>query len=105
MKSIPTVHELRKSGYKVKLSHHRRFFRYDPFTGKKHTVIIPWSLKEEHFKDYFLDPKGGETHVSIYKEGSGESFDSVAFCSVEDHFCRKSGIKKSIARALQGTQL
>lgn len=105
MKTIPTVHELRKAGYKVKLSHHRRFFKHDAFSGKRHSVTVPFSMKEEHFKDYFLDPMGGETHISIFKEGSGDSYNAVAYCSASDHFCRKDGLKKAIARALHGNQL
>lgn len=101
MKAIPTVHELRKSGLKVKLSHHRKFFRYDPFTGKKHEVVVPWHLKEVEFKDYFLDARGGETHVIITDPNkTEEGLTGVSVCSNDDHFCRKDGIKKAIARAL-----
>lgn len=101
MKNIPSVHELRKAGFAVKMSHHRRFFRFDPFTGKKHTVTVPFHIKTESFNDYFLDPMGGETHVIITKKDSNEEgVLAHSVCSVNDHYNRKVGMKKALARAL-----
>ena len=34
MKKIPTVHELRQQGSKVRVTHVRKFYRFDPRTGK-----------------------------------------------------------------------
>jgi hypothetical protein len=35
MKIIPTVHELRRTGFKVTVNHNRVFYKFDPQTGKK----------------------------------------------------------------------
>lgn len=45
MKKVPSIHELRKAGYKVRVTHIRKFFRFDPQTGKKRTFWAAFHSK------------------------------------------------------------
>lgn len=96
---IPTVHELRKRGWKVKVGHFRRFYRFDERTGKKNVVTVLWEDQKTNYPDYYLDARGGYTIVSInipdFKEVQGSSV-----CSNQELYSKKYGTKKAIARAL-----
>jgi len=97
---IPTVHELRKKGWKVRVGHHRRFYRFDPQTGKKDVVTILWKEKEEKYPNYYLDASGGYTVVSIKCPLYEEELIGISSCSVQELYNKKVGTKKAIARAL-----
>ena len=99
MKTIPTVYELRKQGLKVSVNHHRQFYRFDSRTGKKHSVIMTWAEKEETFSEYHVSATGGFTRVCI-QDTEGNSFCDTSECSLFDHYNKKTGTKKAIARAL-----
>jgi hypothetical protein len=96
MKNVPTVYELRKAGYQVKINHRRVFFRHDVFTGKKNTQLVQWQDKPE---DYFVQATGGSTTIELTTP-DGQVATGVSVCSKAEHFCRKIGIKKALARTL-----
>lgn len=73
-----TVHELRKSGYKVRVLHYRN--------GKS---MCFWED----------DPKGGETVVQITTP-DGRELEGCAKCSDKDLYNKKIGVKVAIGRAL-----
>ena len=98
MKIIPTVHELRKRGYKVSVNHHRHFFKYDVFTGKKLTIEASWYARNDDFPDYFLSPYGGRTVIAI-TDDKGAIFEGITYCSPSDKYVKKEGVKRAIAKA------
>jgi len=98
MKNIPTVHELRKRGYQVSVNHHRQFFKYDSFTGKKTIVEASWYARNDDYPDYFLSPYGGRTVIAITDE-RGAIFEGVTHCSTADKYVKKEGVKRAIAKA------
>ena len=98
MKIIPTVHELRKRGLQVSVNHHRQFFKYDVFSGRKVTIEASWYAKNDDYPDYFLSPYGGRTVVAI-TDAKGAIFEGVAACSPGDHYVKKEGVKRAIAKA------
>lgn len=99
MKTVPTVYELRKQGWKVKVGHHRRYFRYDAFTGRKITMLFLQSTVEEAPENWFLSATGGKTTVYITTDSKVELY-GEANCSEKEHYNKRSGLKKAIARAL-----
>jgi hypothetical protein len=99
MKTIPTVHELRRSGLKVTVNHNRVFYRFDPQTGKKNSVVCTWNEQQAQYSDYYVSATGGFTRVCILDE-EGNSTCAVSICSVSDHYNKKLGTKKAVARAL-----
>jgi hypothetical protein len=99
MKLIPTVYELRKQGWKVKVGHHRLYFRYDPFSGKKITKILLQSQVGEETDTWYLAATGGKTTIYITTD-KNENLYGESFCSDKEHYRRSTGIKKAIARAL-----
>ena len=100
MKSIPTVYELRKKGWKVRVGHHRKYFRYDPFTGRKQEVCALREEHEEKYPDFYLKAMGGITTVGILIPGYDRDFVGVSECSDKEHYRKNTGVKKALARAL-----
>ena len=100
MKSVPTVYELRKSGWKVRVGHHRKYFRYDAFSGRKVEKLLLRKVHEEEYSNYYLSAKGGVTTVVITIPGYDRDFNGVSECSDEEHYRKSTGLKKALARAL-----
>ena len=97
---VPTVYELRKQGFKVRVGHHRNYFRYDPFTGRKLEVTLLRKEHQEKFPNYFLNANGGVTTVTITIPNYSGDFTGVAECSEQEHYVKSRGLKKALARAL-----
>lgn len=101
MKKVPTVHELRSKGWKVKVGHHRNLHRYNPQTGKKtgryNVILSEW--KNEN-RDFFLSANGGKTTVSIKLPDSDTEYLGEVYCSEQERYNKSIGLKKAIARAL-----
>jgi hypothetical protein len=100
MKPVPSVCELRKKGWKVRVGHFRRYYKYLPHNGKRvdHTL-----LKKDFkntFTDFFLDAKGGYTTVTLKSPDYDQDFFGISECSTKEHYRRDTGIKKALARAL-----
>lgn len=105
MKVIPTVHELRKKGWKVKVGHHRKYFRYDVFSGRKTEHLFVRSQFVERItngEQWFLSARGGITTITITVPGYDRDFSGVSECSDGEHYRRNTGLKKALARALSG---
>lgn len=117
MKTVPTVHQLRREGYKVRVTHVRKFLRFDPQTGKKHQFFAPFQsnkfsknhpesplvAEKEKYEEFFLSCKGGETIVEI-AFGGREIGKGVASCSEHDNYVKKYGVKKALAKALHAAK-
>jgi hypothetical protein len=118
MKNIPTVYELRRQGYKVRVTHIRKFHRFDPRTGKKTQFFAPFQssktrkqekdLHPDAVKDpneeFFLSGKGGETIIEIADSQHKELGRGVAVCSDDDLYVKNYGVKKAIAIALRNME-
>jgi hypothetical protein len=117
MKKVPTVHELRKKGYKVRVTHVRQFFRFNPQTGERKRFFAAFqsskfykkfNLKpasEQEMKDeFFLDSKGGETIIEIAFPQGNELGKGVSICSEQDSYVKKIGIRKATALALKNIE-
>ncbi len=74
------VQQLKKLGYQVKVIHNRRM-----------------ELDEETY-DYTVLPRGGATHVALIKDG--KSYAGIAVCSDKDNYCKSTGRKVALARAM-----
>lgn len=101
MNPLPTVYELRKQGWKVKVGHHRNLYVYNPMTGKrsgKRNVLL--STWRDENKGLYLSPNGGKTIVSIKVPGLESEFVGEVFCSEDEKYNKSIGLKKALARAL-----
>jgi hypothetical protein len=56
MKKIPTVYELRRQGYKVRVTHIRKFHRFDPRTGKKTQFFAPFQSSKSKKEQRGIHP-------------------------------------------------
>ncbi len=97
---VPTVHELRKKGWKVRVGHHRKFYRFCPKTGKKTELTLLWKVQKELHPEYYLDARGGHTTITIKCPDVDGELVGVSECSENDLYNKKVGTKKAIARAL-----
>lgn len=118
MKKIPTVHELRQQGYKVRVTHVRKFYRFDPRTGKKTQFFAPFQSSKTKKKqsdphpeafspteEFFLSGKGGETIVEIADSQHKELGRGIAICSENDSYIKIYGVKKAVALALRDMEV
>ena len=97
---VPTVHELRKKGWKVRVGHHRKFYRFCSKTGKKNELTLLWKEQKANYPEYYLEARGGHTTITIKCPFSSEEVVGVSECSEKDLYNKKVGTKKAIARAL-----
>ena len=121
MKNIPTVYELRQQGYKVRVTHIRKFYRFDPRTGKKTQFFAPFQssktrkrtsqlhpdskqVQNEKLEEFFLCGKGGETIIEIATSDHKELGKGIAFCSENDPYVKSYGVKKAVALALRNME-
>jgi hypothetical protein len=120
MKKVPTVHELRQQGYKVRVTHVRKFYRFDPRSGKKTQFFAPFQsarckrdekdkhpeakIVEDLTEEFFLSGKGGETIVEIADSQHKELGKGVAVCSENDSYIKNYGVKKAVAIALRNME-
>lgn len=86
---MTTVKELRQSGYKVMVLHHRSY--------KVHKVANnPNQLVQKTIHNL-----GGKTEIVI-DSPTGEHYEGVAICSKVDNYNKKLGVKIALGRALFG---
>ncbi len=113
--TVPTVSELRKKGFQIKVLH----LRYlnvpvtNPVAGINTTVqelCVARKEKEFHVEvvdghtflvgpQCLADPRGGATIVAINGK-NGCSFSTQAVCSKADNYSKKEGVKTAIQRLL-----
>jgi hypothetical protein len=117
MKKIPTVHELRRQGYKVRVTHIRKFYRFDPMTGRKQEFFAPFQsskftknhpdsplvAEKSKYEEFFMSARGGETVVEL-NFGGKEIGKGVSVCSESDAYIKKYGVKKALGKALQSAK-
>lgn len=82
-----SVEQLRRNGFKVRVSH-KRITEEDPVAQYRETK-----------KEKIL-PCGGETVVEIVHESTNKSYLGVAQCSLKDNYSKKVGVRIATERAL-----
>ena len=89
-------------GKYVKISHIRRYFKYDPKTGKKLIRLLSYEDHKDIFPDFFLDAKGGETHLSISTiDNPSDEASFIVECSNKDPYNRRIGVSIGIGRYIK----
>ena len=85
-----TVKSLRQKGYKVKCFHTRN---------------IPDLLSEgnTNYNYELFDAKGGKTEVQLI-DPNGIKASGEAKCSNKENYCRKTGVKIALGRALKALE-
>lgn len=86
----PTVEELRKSGYKIRITHFRNLFNYS-------YVGYP---KDYNAKGNDICPRGGETVVQLTTP-EGKDIATTALCNLADNYNKKIGVAIALGRALK----
>ncbi len=97
--SIPTVAELRKQGYKVRVFHRRRKVNVAGMIPGEFRGVFKELIDGNLVPAYLTANKGGATRVEITSP-TGENLVGESKCSRSDMYCKKDGVKKAIARAL-----
>lgn len=101
MKTVPTVYELRKAGWKVKVGHHRNLHKFDTNTGQKSgKTNVLLSEYKDNTEGYFISANGGKTTVYIKEPDTDLEFFGVSECSTSERYNNSYGLKKALARAL-----
>lgn len=94
---LPTIHQLRRQGLKVRVSHQRQYYYFDARTGVKKTIIAhPDELKHEDF--WVQSHFGGRTVITIVDK-EDISYIGESECSLHDRYVRVKGRVKALARA------
>lgn len=98
------IHELRRQGYKVHISH-KRVNAYAQYLTRREYETVYNILNPEHKENRFpypwkdsIEEKGGKTLVEITKDG--ENLRATAICSEKDNYSHKYGVKAAFHRAL-----
>jgi len=89
-----TVEQLRKSGYRVFVTH-RRYYPNIPSPLTKDEAIIYHTQPE---------PKGGVTTIEIYHHDDLLA-SGYANCSFKDNFVRRLGVNIALGRALKNLRV
>ncbi len=108
---LPTIHQLRLAGFKVKLDHYRRVQL--PLIGRqplpadfigdrsepewRECRVTRLAKKAREFAA--IAPKGGRTELAV-RAPDGKEGKAVAVCYWQDRFCRKLGARVCISRLI-----
>ena len=95
-KNVPTVADLRRSGFKVRVSH-TRYFNHK-FLGGSKIVRSAYTRFSPNRQDVL--PKGGETTVEI-TDPNGVTVFGTSVCSQNEAFFKRLGLSIAIGRALK----
>jgi hypothetical protein len=106
-----TVAELRKVGYKVKVSHKRAFkIAYLDWNSKKLIVKRVYAYSGASYEETPFDnpntlfellPRGGRTELSIRDPETGIDFESLATCRDDENYNKKTGVARCIFLAIE----
>ena len=97
IKSHNTIHELRKLGYWVGVTHLRNDkYGQMPFKNK-HEIKAYYASKPIRDKD-IISPKGGATIVEIVPPSKDKYFSSQAICNMKDTFNRRVALNICLGR-------
>ncbi len=113
--NLPSIHSLRKAGFKVKIDHYRHvlfaddthynatylptILQSDPLQAIVflHTLVITRKAKKER-RFAYIHPKGGSTRLHLVSpDGKTEGF-ATADCSARDRFNRRLGLRICLSR-------
>jgi len=98
MKTPPTVHDLRKREFKVKVSHYRLFYKFCQWTGRRLEIIAYGTKFTNEQGWWLLDQYGGRTDVVLTDKQDNHYIGSVS-CSKKDRYVKAFGLKKALLRA------
>jgi hypothetical protein len=98
---VKTVHELRKSGWKVRVGHHRLVYRFDPKTGKKYRKFVLFKDWLNDNNGFFLSPKGGVTKLHATSPNGETNLFGLSYCLEGDYYNNKTGLKIALGRILK----
>lgn len=90
---MKTVEELRRQGYKVKIFH-KRLVEYQIITGLRYG-----EKRGNAYASKIILPRGGKTEVHITTP-YGFELVGIAKCSEDDNYCKRTGVKIALDRAL-----
>ncbi len=101
---MQTIHELRKAGNKVRVTHYR-YLHEDIKHWEETNRFEPPAMFQDrlkpakHLKEFNepIGAKGGKTTIEITTP-KGENFAAEVFCHPKDAFNRKLGIIKCLGR-------
>ena len=101
MINLPTIHELRKNGYKIRVINKRIYTEFDPVKRKLNKKLLSkyeagLQLKFEDCVHGMLS-KGGYTRIELTSPQK-EDFSAETYCSKNDVFCKKRGINITLGR-------
>jgi len=90
-----TVHQLRQSGVKVRVTHKRRYF--DP-VNKRWALLTDYERSLAPLPDFVkAHEKGGLTIVNVTTPNGGE-FEGQSNCSKKDVWVRKDGLNRALGK-------
>jgi hypothetical protein len=95
---IPSIHELRKQGYKVRVTHHR-YVSHDP--DFHYVQLVRLTKEDKKLRKYtHILPKGGYTNLEVTAEFKTDkpTHSTNAICSSQDAFNRKFGLQLCLNR-------
>lgn len=101
------VYTLRKNGFKVKVSHYRRYTTHDSKTGKPISFLQYYRNADDRVEAevlvnserYFLNHYGGKTTVTLSKDGFTAY--GTAYCNDNDRYVKVVGVSKALEGALK----
>ena len=97
---LPSIVDLRRAGYKVRVSHFRNVNNFPDFHYPVLARVTKENKKAREFDKIF--EHGGETHIELTNR-EGKTFVAIAECSNKDAFNRRLGNHICLARlAKQG---
>ncbi len=101
----PTIHALRKAGYKVKIDHWRKVLfpaqasRADILPGDWHSLRV--TRKDKRARVYgAIHPHGGHTDLWVQPPG-GEPSHARASCRADERFNRRLGLTICLGRLVK----
>ena len=101
MNNKPTIHDLRKAGYKIKVTHSRRV-RFATLTRGKLIISVELMSLYDFNHNLILAKellaKGGVTHMTIFDPETEAEFVAHATCRNDEAYCKLTGINKCLDR-------
>lgn len=104
-RNVPTVEQLRKSGFKVRVLHER--YRKTPGDSKVVSIkkpyltnVFPALVAQKDVAGPERSGRGGRTTIELTTP-SGQNFRASAKCHLADGFDRKKGVKICLGRIMK----
>lgn len=88
------VEKLRQHGYKVRVTHYRRYNCWD---NDRRVSYVDYLPRHESSGLKYALPNGGYTVVNVVTPDD-EEFESVAHCSNDDQFVKRRGVDIALGR-------